>query len=581
MGLCAAAALAFTALPGFAQVSITSESQTYTQTFNSLPSRNHLPVDWINNQTLVGWSVTAGNSGPAQSLAAEWSGTEPSPWLPGASATPGEQGYYLKTLQILHTGTLADDNRQWDNNNRLGARTGGGPGNVYFTLHLQNDSGAALSGFYVGYEAAQFFAREGGAIWVEYSFDNTVWTRIQPLTYNAPFVSPGVNKELNVEEINASRTPLSAAVEGVNWGAGNSLYIRWALLRDIPGGTIGNSPVLSIDQVTFLPLGDDPVLPEIALTAEEPIYFEDFQNLILAKNHAPQLWENNLTVQGWAVTTHNAGAATRYGSVWSGTSGTGWLGGASTDPTNQGYFFKNLQIVTSGTHDTTTGEDTRVWDGVNRIGARSGAAPGNVYMTLTARNRTGGTITALDVSYEAAQFLARGTTLMEVQYSFNNVDWVTVDDLRYDANSGAINSQFVNKTLTLAEIEASIRTLSTSVENLRWADGDLMFVRWVIWRDIAGAPEASSPVVAINDVALAATFTAGPAVPPNVAILRGQAGAMVLSVVGDANASYALEYSSDLVTWHPLSTVQTDGEGVGSYEDAAAAGETRRFYRAH
>jgi hypothetical protein len=50
-------------------------------------------------------------------------------------------------------------------------------------------------------------------------------------------------------------------------------------------------------------------------------------------------------------------------------------------------------------------------------------------------------------------------------------------------------------------------------------------------------------------------------------------------VIADANRTYNVEVSSDLVTWTAFGTVVTDGSGSGRFIDSQAAGFDHRFYR--
>jgi hypothetical protein len=57
-------------------------------------------------------------------------------------------------------------------------------------------------------------------------------------------------------------------------------------------------------------------------------------------------------------------------------------------------------------------------------------------------------------------------------------------------------------------------------------------------------------------------------------------GGARVTLVGDPNRSYGLEFSTNLPTFLPLSTVTTLGDGTGQYDDAAATNSMMRFYRA-
>ncbi len=67
--------------------------------------------------------------------------------------------------------------------------------------------------------------------------------------------------------------------------------------------------------------------------------------------------------------------------------------------------------------------------------------------------------------------------------------------------------------------------------------------------------------------------------PPRVAANRTADGNVRVRVTGEANASFALEVSTDLVDWDPLTTIDADGGGVAEYIEEDVAGFPRRFYR--
>lgn len=129
-----------------------------------------------------------------------------------------------------------------------------------FAFRQLKTTGSTLTQFTAAYEAAQFLAREEGALDVRYSFDNVSFTTINGsggslgsdnMRYNAPVTSVGNTVNLNLTQVNNSITNLSSTVSGINWADGSSLYLQFAFWRDVPGGSSGNSPVLSIDNVQF------------------------------------------------------------------------------------------------------------------------------------------------------------------------------------------------------------------------------------------------------------------------------------------------------------------------------------------
>jgi hypothetical protein len=239
-----------------AQVIFDTVGGSYEQNFSSLNwNAGETLGNWTNNSTLLGWSISNQNSVATSQYRPAWAGSQTSNNLGGADAPN-----YTKVLQILTSGTHAGDDRIWDENNRFGFRTGATPGNSFATLQLTNGTGATLNQFTLGYQAAQFFARDGGAIDVRYSFDNSTWTTISGaggiagtdnMRYTAPVVSSGVNLALNTEQILASFSNFTSTVSGLNWAPDASIYIQFAFWRDLTGVASSSSPILTIDDVTF------------------------------------------------------------------------------------------------------------------------------------------------------------------------------------------------------------------------------------------------------------------------------------------------------------------------------------------
>lgn len=197
------------------------------------------------------WRITSGTSAPTQYVSA-WSGAGDA----GGFLSNGTAGDAVKSLQIM-TSTSPDT---WDGNTRFGNRTGSTLASVFATVEFINNTGGTLTEFDVSYQAAQFFARDGGALDVRYSFDNLNFTTIDGsgglggstnMRYTAPVVSNGVNLPLDLTQINNSITDLSSTVTGLTWDNGDSLYLQFAFWRVVPGASSTSSPVLSIDNVQF------------------------------------------------------------------------------------------------------------------------------------------------------------------------------------------------------------------------------------------------------------------------------------------------------------------------------------------
>jgi len=238
-----------------AQVTINSSGQTFTEDFSGMAFNAPLNSGGsISSGVAAGlseWRIATGNSAPTGYLSA-WSGTADN----GSVLAGGTASEAIKSLQIK-TSNSPDT---WDGNTRFGNRTGSQLESVFLSVEFINNTGTTLTQFDTSYQAAQFFARDGGALDVRYSSDNVNFTTIDGsggldgsanLRYTAPVVSNGVNLPLDLTQINNSITDLSATVTGLTWDNGDSLYLQFAFWRVVPGASSTSSPVLSIDDVSF------------------------------------------------------------------------------------------------------------------------------------------------------------------------------------------------------------------------------------------------------------------------------------------------------------------------------------------
>jgi hypothetical protein len=74
--------------------------------------------------------------------------------------------------------------------------------------------------------------------------------------------------------------------------------------------------------------------------------------------------------------------------------------------------------------------------------------------------------------------------------------------------------------------------------------------------------------------------SSGTVVRPRVTLLNKPNGtAAQLTILAEANRNYDIEYSADLRTWNPLTSVTTSGTGAASFSDSGAAGSPKRYYR--
>lgn len=66
---------------------------------------------------------------------------------------------------------------------------------------------------------------------------------------------------------------------------------------------------------------------------------------------------------------------------------------------------------------------------------------------------------------------------------------------------------------------------------------------------------------------------------PSLNVKKNQLSQTVVSGTGPAGYTYALEISTNLVTWTSVGPVTLDTNGAFQYVDSSAAASSRRFYR--
>lgn len=114
------------------------------------------------------------------------------------------------------------------------------------------------------------------------------------------------------------------------------------------------------------------------------------------------------------------------------------------------------------------------------------------------------------------------------------------------------------------------KEITTTFASLALGDVDAV---WSI-RDTANP---GNNFMAFDNYILTAYATA---VPPEVHIAeRLVDGSNLLRLYGEPNKSYTIEATADFQTWTPIST-STPPDGILEYLDTAAAGQSKRFYRA-
>jgi len=223
------------ATSAFGQVTISSFSTTYSQTFDSLSTAG----SWSNNSTIAGWyAQTTANA----TIATFGLNT-------GSTTTAGLYSYGV-------AGTNASTDRA------LGfmasnAFTGSG-GSGYFGLRLTNAAGVTATSFTLAYSGEEWRRENNAAsqsLTVQYAFgatsvvdSNVTWTTISALTFTSPIVGATTGAALD-GNATANRATFTTGVTAA-WTSGSELWIRWVDPNDS-----GNDHVLAIDNVSFSAAG--------------------------------------------------------------------------------------------------------------------------------------------------------------------------------------------------------------------------------------------------------------------------------------------------------------------------------------
>lgn len=232
LAVIAAAALA-AAAPAHADIAVGSSSFTYSQSFDTLAATGTANV-WANDSTLAGWSLFNSANAAITSYVGE----------NGASNTGAFRSFGATGSTDRALGSVAS-----------GGAYFGSPANGALAgsiaVAFTNTSGAALSGFTVGYTGEQW--RNGGnttaqSLVMQYGFGSSFAT----VTWATPGAGYDVTSIIN--------TATAAAVDGnaagligslggtinTTWAAGDTLWVRFADNNDL-----GNDHGLAVDNFTL------------------------------------------------------------------------------------------------------------------------------------------------------------------------------------------------------------------------------------------------------------------------------------------------------------------------------------------
>jgi len=248
----AAIAAVLLSLPLSAQIPYASAGSVYSQDFDSLAASGTGNA-WANDTTLPGWSLfrVTSNSDPTPVAITTYNAGTGS-LNSGAFYSYGSSGSGERALGGLGSGAA-----YFGGGSTSGTSLPSGAVAGWIALALQNSTGQALGGFTVQFDGEQW--RDGGAatpaaqtMGFEYGFGSSMaavpeW--FQPGA-GLDFVSPvavSTGSGASVDGNGVGRVPtLGGVVGGVDWAAGETLWLRWVERNDG-----GSDHGLAVDNLTF------------------------------------------------------------------------------------------------------------------------------------------------------------------------------------------------------------------------------------------------------------------------------------------------------------------------------------------
>lgn len=232
-----AMAAAVAAFAGMASANI-SFTGVYSQNFDSLTATNSTGQAWANDSTLTGWSLFR----------------QPGPGV--ALTTYGGDNGASNSGQFFSYGSTGSSERAFGGLGSGGAYFGSpASGSVagWIAVSLTNNSGGDLSSFIVNFDGEQW--RNGGntdvqTMVLEYGFGASfttvaTWTAAGgAFNFNSPTV--GATAAALDGNATANRVAGLGGTITSNWGAGQTLWLRW-----IETNNIGNDHGLAIDNFSI------------------------------------------------------------------------------------------------------------------------------------------------------------------------------------------------------------------------------------------------------------------------------------------------------------------------------------------
>lgn len=218
-----------------AQISVTSPSFTYAQSFDSLTTST-TATPWVNDSTLPGWSLINSAGAAAATIVAGTGSSNAGSFYSFGGAGSGDRALGGAASGGAYFGSPA-----------TGAIAG------WMVVAFTNNTNANIDGFTFGYSGEQW--RNGGntsaqTMVMEYGVGSsfagvTSWTAPGAA---ADFTSPVVGSTAAAVDGNGAGlvTGLGGSYSGLTWAAGDTLYVRFVERNDT-----GNDHGLALDNFSF------------------------------------------------------------------------------------------------------------------------------------------------------------------------------------------------------------------------------------------------------------------------------------------------------------------------------------------
>ncbi len=220
---------------------------SYTQNFDSLPAASHGDqVAWANGTTLDGWHW----ADPDGATRTTYTVLDQ-----GGGGTANQQNY------PIFVGNSTD--RAFGGQGSSDSIDNASDQFIRYGLQLTNTTGVTLTEFTLSFTAEQWRAITD-ELADQLTFDykvgadsisgDTGWTDVAAFTFDAPNTT--TSSQWYDGNAAANREVFSETITGVNWGAGEDLWLRW---NDVGGtGNVGVDPqdgfkraIMGIDDLTF------------------------------------------------------------------------------------------------------------------------------------------------------------------------------------------------------------------------------------------------------------------------------------------------------------------------------------------